>query len=127
MDSQRHSVFRSLARSHNDLGGSAACVWNWTDNAAFTSDRTVPTILSPLDPPAQERCSWRLQPRDTAEPGSEMHARKAGCLLQCRQGSRAHEPGLDIVDGSLESSVPRTARYQQVSPQQACREGTSGG
>src|SRR5438876_4422076 len=56
-----------------------------------------------------------------------MHARKADCLLQCRQGSRAHEPGLDIVDGSLESSVPPTARYQQVSPQQACREGTSGG
>jgi len=107
----------------------------------------------------------RQQPRGTAEPGSEMHARK-GC--SCCSVGKAHaliEPGLDIVDGSLESArrkfaYPRslcrshqesrqpvvlggaqssgqrrqnagsevsTAPYQQVSPQQGCREGTSGG
>ena len=48
MDSLRHSVFRSLARSHNDFGGSAACVWRIMPRLWATATASVRLMASSL-------------------------------------------------------------------------------
>ena len=63
----------------------------------------------------------RQQPRGTAEPGSEMHARKAGCCCSVGKAHALIEPGLDIVDGSRESPRRKFAHPRSVcrSPQES--------